>query len=106
MGPTKKNYYHYQINMKKKKIKLFYISYSEREYTPLHSAVQLLYYPHPPKNNNKKRSPIKLEAEQMYLTLRSLKKLLLSPLIKKSPLPYPLFLTTNIHFCQYLYKNL
>jgi len=56
-----------------KKNKLFCISYSEREYTPLHSAVQLLYYPHPPKNNNKKRSPIKLEAAQMYLTLRSLK---------------------------------
>jgi len=37
----------------KKKIKLFCISYSEREYTLLHSAVQLLYYPHPPKNNNK-----------------------------------------------------
>merc|ERR1711956_98050 len=81
----KKNYYHYQIL--KKRIKLFCISYSEREYTPLHSAMQLLYYPHPPKNNNKKRSPIKLEAAQMYLTLRSLKKLLFSHLIKKVPPP-------------------
>jgi len=74
-------------NMKKKKIKLFCISYSEREYTPLHSAVQLLYYPHPPKNNNKKRLPIKLEATQMYLTLRSLKKPTLFSSDKKVPPP-------------------
>jgi len=51
--------------------------YSEREYTLLHSAVQLLYYhyPHPPKEKNEIAPKIKEKLRgHVKKTLRGLKK--------------------------------
>merc|ERR1712051_503075 len=78
-------------NMKKKELR--YFAYRILSENTLHFILLCSSYiiPTHRKTTTKKRLP--------------LKKLLFS-LIKKFPLPYPLFLTTNIHFCHYLYKNL
>jgi len=80
-----------------KKKELSYFAYRILSENTLHFILLCSSYPHPPKNNNKKRSPIKLEAAQLYLPLRSLKNYSFdfSHLIKKSPphIPFSLLQT-------------
>merc|ERR1712029_1118426 len=119
---------------KKKRIKLFCISYSEREYTPLHSAVQLLHYPHRPiKQTNNRPNKIKSISRGFAVYLLCLKtwcwrpsgtrKYRIGLVLLSKPVLYhlghkinsffhqkkdstPLSLLQYIHFCHYLYKNL
>ena len=91
--------------------KLFCILYSEREYTLLHFAVQLLYYhySHPPKKMKKLPQKVKFEANfgQKIMMLAAIINKNSFLIRKKSSLsPTVSLLQTYISVMNYLYKNL